>query len=106
MDLNKIYVQHSSLSGIAQSLQTVVSNIKSMESAMDYLTDQSNTMWEGKAKEEAVKDFEKLKKRTQTVCEELQKRADSIKEAAAVYEKRETINVSDVSSLSTENIFG
>lgn len=44
----------------------------------------------GKAKEEAVKDFEKLKKRTQTVCEELQKRADSIKEAAAVYEKRET----------------
>ena len=49
MDLNKIYVQHSSLSGIAQSLQTVVSNIKSMESAMDYLTDQSNTMWEGKA---------------------------------------------------------
>lgn len=28
MDLNKIYVQHSSLSGIAQSLQTVVSNIK------------------------------------------------------------------------------
>lgn len=38
MDLNKIYVQHSSLSGIAQSLQTVVSNIKSMESAMDYLT--------------------------------------------------------------------
>ena len=106
MDLNKIYVQHSSLSGIAQSLQTVVSNIKSMESAMDYLTDQSNTMWEGKAKEEAVKDFEKLKKRTQTVCEELQKRADSIKEAAAVYEKRETKNVSDVSSLSTENIFG
>ena len=104
MDLNKIYVQHSSLSGIAQSLQTVVSNIKSMESAMDYLTDQSNTMWEGKAKEEAVKDFEKLKKRT--VCEELQKRADSIKEAAAVYEKRETKNVSDVSSLSTENIFG
>ena len=103
MDLNKIYVQHSSLSGIAQSLQTVVSNIKSMESAMDYLTDQSNTMWEGKAKEEAVKDFEKL---TQTVCEELQKRADSIKEAAAVYEKRETKNVSDVSSLSTENIFG
>ena len=99
MDLNKIYVQHSSLSGIAQSLQTVVSNIKSMESAMDYLTDQSNTMWEGKAKEEAVKDFEKLKKRTQTVC-------DSIKEAAAVYEKRETKNVSDVSSLSTENIFG
>lgn len=62
MDLNKIYVQHSSLSGIAQSLQTVVSNIKSMESAMDYLTDQSNTMWEGKAKEEAVKDFEKLKR--------------------------------------------
>ena len=97
MDLNKIYVQHSSLSGIAQSLQTVVSNIKSMESAMDYLTDQSNKMWEGKAKEEAVKDFEKLKKRTQTVCEEL---------AAAVYEKRETKNVSDVSSLSTENIFG
>ena len=105
MDLNKIYVQHSSLSGIAQSLQTVVSNIKSMESAMDYLTDQSNTMWEGKAKEEAVKDFEKLKKRTQTVCEELQKRADSIKEAAAVYEKRETKNVSDVSSWSTENVF-
>ena len=43
MDLNKIYVQHSSLSGIAQSLQTVVSNIKSMESAMDYLTAVSYT---------------------------------------------------------------
>lgn len=106
MDLNKIYVQHSSLSEIAQNLQTVVSNIESMESAMDYLTDQSNTMWEGKAKEEAVKDFKKLKKRTESVREELQKRADSIKEAAAVYEKREIKNVSDVSSLSTENIFG
>lgn len=57
MDLNKIYVQHSSLSGIAQSLQTVVSNIKSMESAMDYLTDQSNTMWEGKAKGRSSKRF-------------------------------------------------
>lgn len=106
MDLNKIYVQHSSLSAIAHNLQKVVNSIESMESAMDYLTDQSDKMWEGKAKEAAVKDFEKLKKRTKTVREELTKRADSIKEAAAIYEKTEGKNVSDVGSLSTDNIFG
>lgn len=57
MDLNKIYVQHSSLSGIAQSLQTVVSNIKSMESAMDYLTDQFKYDVGGKAEGRSSKRF-------------------------------------------------
>ena len=106
MDLERILVDSEALRGIAARLYSHVASIGSIEETMELLVSESGDDWKGNAKEEAAKDFKKIKKRGRELKDQLTLRAKSIEEVCAAYESTEQKSLSNVGSLSVEHIFG
>lgn len=103
--MDKILVNSEELKGISVKINSIISSIEGIEKTLDVLTTESESSWQGKAKEEAEKNFKKIKEKSGTLREQLTKRARSIEEVCSSYEKTEQQVLSGIQSLSVENIF-
>lgn len=103
--MERIYVNTDQLRAMAKQLQNIEQNLNGIEQAMDNLTSNTDRIWEGTAKEEAEKNFDKVKTRTVQLREEIIKRASSLQEVAESYDKTEGKSQNIVSDLSVNNIF-
>lgn len=104
--MERIHVNTEELRALASRLYGIEQNLKGIEQAMDNMTSSSDQIWEGSAKKEAVKDFNKVKVKTAELKEEIVKRASSLQEVAESYDKTEGKSQNIVSNLSVDSIFG
>ena len=71
--MDKILVNSEELKGISVKINSIISSIEGIEKTLDVLTTESESSWQGKAKEEAEKNFKKIKEKSGTLREQLTK---------------------------------
>lgn len=102
---DSIYAALTSLHTSEGKIRQVSRSLSSAKSVLGQITADMESEWSGKAKDLYKEGISGLSQKLNALSEEMEKRADQLRDSLQVYEEKEAMNQAAADNLSADNIF-